>query len=141
MEFHRRLFVPPRRRFIFLRRLRNVLRRLRDGDAWRNDEWGRPITGRALGEQFFFGEGTRPVGSKNFLPVIYANFVLCCFREFRLDSLLRLLIFLFRLLIHFPPCSYFYSPCSYFLVPLLGSPSPTLGSFSPLFLGLSEAFG
>ena len=134
MEFHRRLFVPPRRRFIFLRRLRNVLRRLRDGDAWRNDEWGRPITGRALGEQFFFGEGTRPVGSKNFLPVIYANFVLCCFRDFRLESLLRLLI-------HFPPCSYFYSPCSYFLVPLLGSPSPTLGSFSPLFLGLSEAFG
>lgn len=132
MEFHRRLFVPPRRRFIFLRRLRNVLRRLRDGGAWRNDEWGRPMNGRQKGERFFLDRKIAQSEARNFLPVKYANFVRCCFCDFRLYFLLRLLMLLIRLLIHYSPLLIFLSPLIIHLFPLLIFLSHLLIFFVPL---------
>lgn len=134
MEFHRRLFVPPRRRFIFLRKLRNVLRGLRDGGAWRNDEWERPMNGWPMCERFFLDRKIAQLEARNFLPVKYANFVRCCFCDFRLYFLLRLLMLLILLLIH-------YSPLLIFFVPLAGCALPHPRIFSSLFLGPLLLFG
>ena len=126
MEFYRRLFVPPRRRFIFLRRqcdvlrrLRDVLRRLRNGDAWRNAEWGRPMNGRQKGERFFLDRKIAQSEARNFLPVKYANFVRCCFCDFRLRSFAPLAhifippahTFFPLLILLFPLLILFCSPC------------------------------
>ena len=113
LDHHRQLFIPPRRRFVFFLRLRIVLRRLRDGGAWQDDEWGRLMNGRPMGERFFLDRKISQSEARNFLPVKYANFVRCAFCVFRSHS----------------------------FVSLSGSLSPTLGFFSPLFMGLTKAFG
>ena len=107
------MFIPPRRRFVFFLRLRIVLRRLRDGGAWQDDEWGRLMNGRPMSDRCFLDRRISQSEARNFLPVKYANFVRCAFCVFRFHS----------------------------FVSLSGSLSPTLGFFSPLFMGLTKAFG
>lgn len=113
LDHHRQLFIPSRRRFVFFLRLRIVLRRLRDGGAWQDDEWGRLMNGRPMGERFFLDRKISQSEARNFLPVKYANFVRCAFCVFR----------------------------SHFCVSLSGSLSPTLVFCSPLFMRLTKAFG
>ena len=84
------MFIPPRRRFVFFLRLRIVLRRLRDGGAWQDDEWGRLMNGRPMGERFFLDRKISQSEARNFLPVKYANFVRCAFCVFRSHSFVSL---------------------------------------------------
>ena len=113
LDHHRQLFIPSRRRFVFFLRLRIVLRRLRDGGAWQDDEWRRLMNGRPMGERFFLDRKISQSEARNFLPVKYANFVRCAFCVFRSHS----------------------------FVSLSGSLSPTPVFCSPLFIGLTKAFG
>ena len=83
LDHHRQLFIPSRRRFVFFLRLRIVLRRLRDGGAWQDDEWGRLMNGRPMGERFFLDRKISQSEARNFLPVKYAKFVRCAFCVFR----------------------------------------------------------
>ena len=90
LDHHRQLFIPSRRRFVFFLRLRIVLRRLRDGGAWQDDEWRRLMNGRPMGERFFLDRKISQSEARNFLPVKYANFVRCAFCVFRSHSFVSL---------------------------------------------------
>ena len=90
LDHHRQLFIPSRRRFVFFLRLRIVLRRLRDGGAWQDDEWGRLMNGWPMGERFFLDRKISQSEARNFLPVKYANFVRCAFCVFRSHSFVSL---------------------------------------------------
>ena len=74
----------------FFLRLRIVLRRLRDGGAWQDDEWGRLMNGRPMGEQFFLDRKISQSEARSFLPVKYAKFVRCAFYVFRSHSFVSL---------------------------------------------------